>query len=77
MFQVKNIAIFLKEDDSEDEKENKDNNVEIDPMAFGRGKRTAVLDHKLRDQRVKIKLIQPCLPGFPNKKWHEKKHVYY
>jgi len=45
---VKNIAIFLKEDDSEDEKENKDNNVEIDPMAFGRGKRTAVLDHKLR-----------------------------
>lgn len=45
---VKNIAIFLKDDDSEDEKENKDNNQEIDPTVFGRGKRSAVLDQKLR-----------------------------
>jgi len=46
---VKNIAIFLKEDDSEDEKENKDNNIaELDPTQFGRGRRTAVLDSKLR-----------------------------
>ena len=46
---VKNIAIFLKEDDSEEEKENKDNNAsELDPTTFGRGKRSAVLDQKLR-----------------------------
>ena len=45
---VKNIAIFLKDDDSEDEKENKDSNVDIDPTVFGRGKRSAVLDQKLR-----------------------------
>lgn len=45
---VKNIAIFLKEGDSEDEKENKDNNVDINPATFGRGKRSAVLEQKLR-----------------------------
>merc|ERR1719474_2283349 len=45
---VKNIAIILKDDDSEDEKENKDNNVDIDPAMFGRGRRSAVLDQKLR-----------------------------
>jgi len=47
---VKNIAIFLKDDDSEDEKENKENGVaaEIDHQQFGRGRRGAVLDQKLR-----------------------------
>ena len=44
---IKNIAIFLKDADSSDgEKENKNNLP--DPEAFGRGKRTAVLDQKLR-----------------------------
>merc|ERR1719232_2185147 len=46
---VKNIAIFLKDDDSDDEKENLDNNMDIDPMNYGRGsRRGAVLDQKLR-----------------------------
>merc|ERR1719474_730028 len=45
---VKNIAIILKDDDSEDEKENKDNNVDLDPTVFGRGKRSAILEQKLR-----------------------------
>jgi len=48
---VKNIAIFLKDDDSDDEKENLDNNgMDIDPANYGRGssRRGAVLDQKLR-----------------------------
>ena len=43
---IKNIAIFLKDADSEEEKENK--NTLPDPEQFGRGKRSAVLDQKLR-----------------------------
>ena len=46
---VKNIAIFLKDDDSDDEKENQDNNMMEDPMNYGRGaRRGAILDQKLR-----------------------------
>merc|ERR550534_510248 len=46
---VKNIAIFLKDDDSDEEKENQDNNVMDDPMNYGRGaRRGAVLEQKLR-----------------------------
>lgn len=45
---VKKVSFILKDVDSEDEKENKDNNAEIDPHMFGRGRRTAVLDNKLR-----------------------------
>lgn len=46
---VKNIAIFLKDDDSDDEKENQDNNMDMEPMNYGRGsRRGAVLDNKLR-----------------------------
>ena len=45
---VKKVSFILKDVDSEDEKENKDNNAEIDPAMFGRGRRTAVLDNKLR-----------------------------
>jgi len=48
---VKNIAIFLKDDDSDEgEKENKDKNADKfeDPSSFGRGRRGAVLDQKLR-----------------------------
>ena len=45
---IKNIAIFLKDADSEEEeKENKLNQLP-DPENFGRGKRTAVLEQKLR-----------------------------
>lgn len=44
---IKNIAVFLKDVDSEEEeKENK--SALPDPEAFGRGKRSAVLDQKLR-----------------------------
>lgn len=44
---IKNIAIFLKDaDESEEEKENK--NTLPDPESFGRGKRSAVLEQKLR-----------------------------
>ena len=46
---VKNIALFLKDDDSDDEKENLDNNMDVDPTAYGRGaRRGAVLEQKLR-----------------------------
>lgn len=47
LFHFQNIAIFLKDaDSSEEEKENK--NTLPDPEAFGRGKRSAVLEQKLR-----------------------------
>merc|ERR1719445_2443894 len=50
---VKNIAIFLKDDDSDDEKENLDNNMDVDPTAYGRGQRRgAVLEQKLRSDNV-------------------------
>merc|ERR1719245_1797881 len=50
---VKNIAIFLKDDDSDDEKENLDNNMDVDPTAYGRGaRRGAVLEQKLRSDNV-------------------------
>merc|ERR1711936_752804 len=50
---VKNIAIFLKEEDSDDEKENLDNNMDVDPTAYGRGaRRGAVLEQKLRSDNV-------------------------
>ena len=44
---IKNIAIFLKDadDSEEEEKENKSGMTE---QQLGRGKRTAVLDHKFR-----------------------------
>ena len=44
---IKNIAIFLKDEDSDDEDEEKENSLP-DPTQFGRGKRTAVVDQKLR-----------------------------
>jgi nucleosome binding factor SPN SPT16 subunit len=43
---IKNIAIFLKDDD-ESEDEEKENSLP-DPQNFGRGRRSAVIDHKLR-----------------------------
>ena len=50
---VKNIAIFLKDDDSDDEKENLDNNMDVDPTAYGRGaRRGAILEQKLRSDNV-------------------------
>lgn len=49
---IKNIAIFLKdEDDDEDDDEEKDDEKENEPKQepiVGRGKRTAVLESKLR-----------------------------
>lgn len=42
---IKNIAIFLKDADSEEEE--KENSLP-DPTQFGRGRRTAVIDQKLR-----------------------------
>ena len=46
---IKNIAIFLKDEESEEEDEEKENDpVAENPNAFGRGKRTAIVDNKLR-----------------------------
>ena len=49
---IKNIAIFLKdaEDSEEEEKENK--NSLPDSNNYGRGKRTAILDHKFRQENT-------------------------
>lgn len=43
---IKNIGIFLKDDDEDDDEEEKENKTEI----LGRGKRTAVIESKLRTE---------------------------
>lgn len=45
---IKNIAIFLKDADDSEEEEADDKSVLPNPEQFGRGKRTAVIDQKLR-----------------------------
>ena len=47
---MKNVGIFLKDDSEEDEEEEseKENEPSRDQQILGRGKRTAVLDSKLR-----------------------------
>ena len=44
---IKNIAIFLKDADDSEEEE-KENKSGMPEQQLGRGKRTAVLDHKFR-----------------------------
>lgn len=44
---IKNIGIFVKDEGDEDEEEEKENEPKSEPI-LGRGKRTAVLDSKLR-----------------------------
>ncbi len=45
---IKNIAIFLKDADSEEEEKENKMGALPDPENFGRGKRSAVLEQKLR-----------------------------
>uniref|UniRef100_A0A0A9XBE9 FACT complex subunit n=1 Tax=Lygus hesperus TaxID=30085 RepID=A0A0A9XBE9_LYGHE len=45
---MKNIGIFLKDGEEEDEEDEKENEPAPPTTTFGRGKRTAVLDSKLR-----------------------------
>ena len=45
---VKNIGIFLKDEDEEDEEEPERPAEETKPEMFGRGKRSAVIENKLR-----------------------------
>lgn len=52
---IKNIAIFLKDDD-ESEDDEKENSLP-DPEKFGRGRRSAVIDQKLRT--VLVDLVIP------------------
>lgn len=47
---LKNIGIFLKDDNDEDNEPEKPSE-EINPEMFGRGKRSAVLENKLRVSR--------------------------
>ena len=45
---VKNIGIFLKDEDEEDDEEPERPAEETKPEMFGRGKRSAVIENKLR-----------------------------
>lgn len=47
---IKNVGIFVKDEGDEDdeEEEEKENEPKSEPPILGRGKRTAVLDSKLR-----------------------------
>ena len=45
---MKNIGIFLKDEDEEDEEEPERPVEETKPEMFGRGKRSAVIENKLR-----------------------------
>ena len=49
---VKNIGIFLKDEDEEDEEEPERPVEETKPEMFGRGKRSAVIENKLRVSRL-------------------------
>lgn len=53
---VKNIAIYLNEDDDEDEEDDEKENEPTQEPIVGRGKRTAVLDSKLRVNYVYVLL---------------------
>lgn len=44
---IKNIAIFLKDDEDESADEEKENSLP-DPQNFGRGRRSALIENKLR-----------------------------
>lgn len=46
---MKNVGVFLKDDSEDDEEESeKENEPSRDQQVLGRGKRTTVLDSKLR-----------------------------
>merc|ERR1719412_1341307 len=45
---IKNIAIFLKDDESHEEEESQISVDKLDSQKYGRGRRTAVLEQKLR-----------------------------
>jgi len=45
---IKNIAIFLKDDESQEEEESQISVDKLDSQKYGRGRRTAVLEQKLR-----------------------------
>lgn len=47
---IKNVGIFLKEDDEEDEEEDDHKEEEKGPQILGRGKRSTVLENKLRSE---------------------------
>lgn len=49
---IKNIAIFLKDADSDEDEEKENVRAIADPENFGRGRRTAVLDNKLRQDNT-------------------------
>ncbi|KAF0302195.1 FACT complex subunit spt16 [Amphibalanus amphitrite] len=49
---VKNIGIFLKDEDEEDEEEPERPVEEAKPEMFGRGKRSAVIENKLRQDQT-------------------------
>ena len=67
---IKNIAVFLKDDDSEDEAEESKNSIHLpENPKYGRGRRTAVIDSKLRTdytQEEKRKKHQRELMGKMN-----------
>ena len=55
---IKNIAIFLKDDDGSDEDNGGEGKSTLpDPEKFGRGKRSAVLDQKLRQVRFEFHIL--------------------
>jgi len=53
---IKSVGIFLKEDDDEEEDE-KENEPEPNPELFGRGRRTTVLESKLRVSSFSVDLL--------------------
>ena len=69
---IKNIAIFLKEEDSDDEEKVNNNTMDqVDPQQFGRGRRTAVLEQKLRtDGTQEEKRKQHQRELMEKVKWH-------
>lgn len=74
---IKNIGIFLKDEEEEDEEEEeeKENRRKKQPEILGRGKRTAIIESKLRSEQSaeeKRKLHQKELASMLNEKAKER-----
>lgn len=72
---MKHIGIFLKEDEEGDEDDEEEEDTEKGPEILGRGKRTTVLDTKLRSEQnaeEKRKLHQKELANQLNEKARER-----
>lgn len=72
---LKNVAMFVKQDADEDEEEEKENEPKPEQLT-GRGRRTAVLESKLRVSSFNQTLDNSGVPEGKSLHYREKSHIY-